>query len=55
MYHCGDDETGENALCGRYLNNMQSGKDVTNNRILGLLEHSVIDCNVATVKYLVLF
>ena len=40
MSHCGNDETGHNALCGRYLNNMRTGKDATKPRTLGLLRHS---------------
>ena len=42
MSYCGNDETGQNPLCGRYLNNRRTGKDATKPRTLGLLEHSVI-------------
>ena len=42
MSHCGYDETGQNALCGRYLNNRRTGKDATKPRTLGLLGHSVV-------------
>ena len=40
MSHCGNDETEQNALCGRYLNNRRTGKDATKPRTLGLLGHS---------------
>ena len=40
--HCGNDETGQNALCGRYFNNRLTGKDATKPRTLGLLGHSDI-------------
>ena len=39
MSHRGNDETGQNALCGRCLNNRRTGKDATKPRILGLLGH----------------
>ena len=42
MSHCGNGETGQNALCGRYLNNRRTGKDATKSLTLGLLGHSVI-------------
>ena len=42
MSYCGNDETGQNPLCGRYLNNRRTGKDTTKPRTLGLLGHSVI-------------
>ena len=42
MLHCGNDETGQNPLCGRYLNHRRTGKDATKPRTLGLLGHSVI-------------
>ena len=41
MSHCGNDETRQNALCGRYLNNRRTGRDATKPRTLGLLGHSV--------------
>ena len=40
MTHCGNDETGQNALFGKYLNNRQTGKDATKPRTLGLLGYS---------------
>ena len=43
MSHCGNDEIGQNALCGRYLNNRRTGKDTTKPRTLGLLGHSVLN------------
>ena len=39
--NCGNDETGQHALRGRYLNNRRTGKDATKPRTLGLLGHSV--------------
>ena len=42
MSYCGNDETGQNPLCGRYLNNRRTGKDATKPRKLGLLGHSFI-------------
>ena len=42
MSYCGNDETGQNPLCGRVLNNRRTGKDATKPRTLGLLGHSVI-------------
>ena len=41
MSHCGDDETGLNALFYMDLNNRQTGKHATKPRALGLLGHSV--------------
>ena len=41
MPHCDKDETGQNALCDRYLNNRGTGKGATKPRSLGLLGHSV--------------
>ena len=35
-----NDETGQNALCGRYLNNRRTGKDATKPRTLGLFGQS---------------
>ena len=42
MSYCGNDETGQNPLCGRYLNNRRTGKDGTKPHTLGPLGHSVI-------------
>ena len=42
MSHCGNDETGQIVLCGRYLNNRRTGKDATKPRTLGLLGHSAL-------------
>ena len=39
--HCDKDETGQNTLCDRYLNNRRTGKDATKPRTLGLLGHSI--------------
>ena len=60
MSHWGNDETGQNALCGRYLNNRRTCKDATKPRTLGLfghsgLSHSVFDLriirNVSLMQY----
>ena len=40
MSHCGKDETGKNALGGRYLNNRRLGKNATKLFTLELLGHS---------------
>ena len=40
MSHCDNDETGQNTLFGRYLNNRRTGKDATKPHTLGLLGHS---------------
>ena len=44
MLHCGNDETGQNALCGSYLNNRRTGKDAMEPRTLGLLGQSGFSC-----------
>ena len=54
MSHCGNDETGQNALCGKYLNNKRTGKDATKPRTPGLLGHSVLDTYM-TILYVYLF
>ena len=41
--HYDKDETGQNALCDRYLYNRRTGKDATKPRTLGLLGHSGLD------------
>ena len=55
MSHCGNDEIGQNALCGRYFNDRRTGKDATKPRKLGLLGHSVMHvlrCGQASIcKY----
>ena len=40
MSHCGNDETGQNALFGRFLNNRRTCKYATKPHTLGLLGDS---------------